>query len=285
MSEKLKGKMKSFFYFGILPFIFVVVFVMVALNYMGFPMLETVQGWAKKIPVVNHIIPDPKPVASQKSVDPNSWKQKYLDSSKVIKNKDQEITDLKNQLDSNKKHLEDLKSTNVDIQKQLDAKITKKYQDQMQKISDLYANMQPSKAAALLDSMSLEDAALTISYLDQDTQSSILSSMKDTKKAAQITMLLNEMASLSDTNQTALKDQVHQLAQQIETPTATLAETIAGMPSAQSAGIIQSMMASNPQMAMGLMKNINTNTRSQILTEITKSDAKMAALITANLNK
>jgi flagellar motility protein MotE (MotC chaperone) len=285
MSEKLKGKMKSFFYFGILPFIFVVVFVMVALNYMGFPMLETVQGWAKKIPVVNHIIPDPKPVASQKSVDPNSWKQKYLDSSKVIKNKDQEITDLKNQLDSNKKHLEDLKSTNVDIQKQLDAKITKKYQDQMQKISDLYANMQPSKAAALLDSMSLEDTALTISYLDQDTQSSILSSMKDTKKAAQITMLLNEMASLSDTNQTALKDQVHQLAQQIETPTATLAETIAGMPSAQSAGIIQSMMASNPQMAMGLMKNINTNTRSQILTEITKSDAKMAALITANLNK
>jgi len=32
------------------------------------------------------------------------------------------------------------------------------------------------------------------------------------------------------------------------------------------------------------MKNINTSTRSQILTEITKVDAKLAAQITADLN-
>ena len=285
MSEKLKGKMKSFFYFGILPFIFIVVFVLVALNYMGFPVWEPVQSWANKIPVVNLFIPDPTPVASEKSDSLNAWKQKYLDNISELKNKDQEISQLQKDLNSSKKNLEDLKSTNLDLQKQLDAKLAKKYQDQMKKIGDLYANMPPSKAAALFDTMSLEDSATTLSYLDQDVQSSILSTMKDPKKAAQVTMLLNEMATLPDTDQAILKEQVHELAQKIQSPTVTLAETISGMPSAQSAGIIQSMMASNSQVAMDILKNISTSVRSQILTEITKSDAKMAATITANLNK
>jgi flagellar motility protein MotE (MotC chaperone) len=285
MGEKLKGKVKSFFYFGILPFIFIVVFIFVGLSYMGFPIGKSIQSWANKIPVVNYIIPDPAPVASEKSADPNSWKQKYLSSQTDLKSKDRELAALKKQLDSNKTRLEDLKSSNADLQKQLDTKLTKQYKDQMKKIADIFANMPESKAAVLFDSMTLEDAAINISALDQDLQSTILAGMKDTKKAAQITMLLNEMATLPEMDQAAMKEQVHQLAQDIESPTTALAETIGAMPAAQSAGIIETMMVSNQQVAMDLMKNISTNVRSQILTEITKADAKMAALITANLNK
>jgi hypothetical protein len=43
------------------------------------------------------------------------------------------------------------------------------------------------------------------------------------------------------------------------------------------------MMGSNLQVAMELMKNVSTNSRSQILAEIAKSDAKLAAQITASL--
>ena len=43
------------------------------------------------------------------------------------------------------------------------------------------------------------------------------------------------------------------------------------------------MMKTNAQIAMDLMKKINTNSRSQILTEISKANAKLAAEIAASL--
>jgi flagellar motility protein MotE (MotC chaperone) len=136
----------------------------------------------------------------------------------------------------------------------------------------------------MFESLPLEKASLTISLLDQDLQSSILGSMKDVKKAAQITMMLKEIAMLNEVDQTSLEGQVHELALKQENPSETLAETIAGMPAAQSAGIIQSMLGTNSKVAMELMKNVNTNSRSQILAEIAKSDPKLAAKIAADLN-
>ena len=89
---------------------------------------------------------------------------------------------------------------------------------------------------------------------------------------------------LQVTDQASLKDQVQQLVKDQENPTVTLAETIEGMDPSQSAGIIQSMMSSNSTVAMNLIKNVNTTNRSQILTEIAKLDANLAADITAQLN-
>ena len=84
-------------------------------------------------------------------------------------------------------------------------------------------------------------------------------------------MMMKEIPSLYETDQQTITEQVHELALKQENPTVTLSETIAGMPPVQSSVIIKSMMGSNSIVAMDLMKNINTNTRAQILTEITKS--------------
>ena len=134
-------------------------------------------------------------------------------------------------------------------------------------------------------SMSLEDASLTLMMLNQEQQSSILGGMKDPKKAAQITMMLKDIASISETDSLTLEQQVHELALQEENPTKTLSDTIAGMPPTQSAVIIQSMMGTNSIVAIDIMKRISTSSRAQILTEIAKIDAKLAAQITGELNK
>jgi flagellar motility protein MotE (MotC chaperone) len=135
----------------------------------------------------------------------------------------------------------------------------------------------------MLQNMPLEEAVFTLLQLDQELQSSIIGSMKDAKKAAQITTVLREAAMLGETDLLAVKEQLVELVKKQENPTTALSETIAGMNPAQSASIIQSMMTTNSQVALELLRNVDTASRSQILTEITKTDANIAAQITANL--
>jgi len=283
MEEKQHGKWRVLLW-GILVVV-IIIAVLYLLNFMGVPVGKNAQALANKIPVVNKLIPDPSTQKTASSDNQYDWNEKYLKSSAQVKEKDQEISDLTKQLDAVKKQLEDMKTQNQDLQNKLGASQSKTAQNQAKQLSSMYANIPATKAAAMIESMPLEDAALTISQLNSNLQSSILGGMKDAKKAAQITLLVKEIAGLTDTDPAALKDQIHQIALQQEDPTQTLADTMAGMPAAQAAGMIQSMMGTNSQMAMELLKDMNTDNRSQILTQIENKDAKMAAQIAAGLNQ
>ncbi|MDQ0199549.1 MotE family protein [Neobacillus ginsengisoli] len=283
MEEKQDRKLGSIFFWGI-PIIFTVILVVIIVNFLDIPVWKTFQEWGSKVPVINQIIHAPEPVQTTSNDNQDVWKQQYLKIDAQLKEKDQKISELNKQLSSNQKDFDNFKKSNQEMQKQQDKKLSQEYQDRMKKIAAIYSNLDPSKAAVMIESMSLEDAALTFSQLDQNLQSNILGSMKDAKKAAQITMILSEIPALNETDPTSLKGQIHDLIQNQENPTQTLADTISGMPPAQSAGIIQSMMGTNSQVAMNVMKNISTGNRVQILTEIAKIDAKLAAQITTNLN-
>lgn len=283
MEEKQRGKWRTIL-FWIVPLLVIVILAIFLGNFLGIPVAKNVQEWGGKIPIINSIIPD-SPQQAFTSENENDWEQKYLTSRSEVKDRDKEIEELNKQLEETQKGLEDMKKVNQELLQQLDTKQSKAVQDQMEQITAMYADIPAKKAAAMIASMPLEDAALTISQLKPDKQSSILGSMKDAKKAGQITLLLKEISGLRETNPEVLKDLIHQIALQQENPTQTLADTIAGMPPAQAAGVIKSMMATNSQTAMDLLKNVNTNSRAQILTEIQKTDANMAVQIAAGLNR
>ena len=283
MDEKQRGKLGSIL-FWVISLLITVILVLFLADFVGFPVWKTLQNWGNKLPIVNHIIPDSTATKDEKSNDPYDWKSKYVENQSILKKNDQQIDELKKQLMADQNDIKVLKKSNEDLQKQLENKQTKEVQEKVKQIAGIYSSMPASKAAAMIGSMPLEEAALTMSQLDQELQGSIIGSMKDVKKASQITLLLKEIASLNETNQMVLQQQVHELALKQENPTEILAETIAGMPAAQSAELIKTMMGTNSQVAMSLLKNINTSSRSQILTEISKSDAKLAATIAANLN-
>ncbi|WP_413300342.1 hypothetical protein AA0X95_18295 [Bacillus sp. 1P10SD] len=284
MEENRRSKLGTIFYIGILPLIFTIVLVAFLLKFMGFSVGDTFKEWGNRVPIMNQLIADPTPVEAENTDDTDEWKKMYLKSETTVKEMNQKISNLKKDLSSNQKSLEDQKKINDELQKQLKEKQAQKTQDQLKQVAGIYENMSASKAAAIFEAMPLEEASLTIMMLDQDHQSSILGGMKDPKKAAQITMLIKEISTLNETDSTALTEQVHELALKQENPSETLSETIAGMPAAQSAIIIQSMMGTNSIVAMDLMKKISNSTRGQILTEIAKVDAKLAAKITADLN-
>ncbi|MEH7076582.1 MotE family protein [Neobacillus drentensis] len=284
MEEKHRSKLANITYIVIIPLIATVILVAFLLKFMGFSVGKTFQEWGNQIPLINQLVPEPATVQAEGQDDTDYWKNKYVASNSAVKELNQKMSNLKKDLSTNQNSLEVLKQKNTDLETQLKEKETQKSQEDLKQVAAIYENMSPSKAAKIFEAMSLEDASVTLMMLGQEQQSNILGGMKDPKKAAQITMMLKEIPSLYETEQQTIEEQVQELALKQENPADTLSETIAGMPAAQSAIIIQSMMKSNSIVAMELMKNISTTTRSQILTEITKVDAKLAALITADLN-
>jgi flagellar motility protein MotE (MotC chaperone) len=285
MDEKKRGKFGTFFYLGVIPIVLTATFSIVLLKFMDVPVWKTVKDWGNNIPVISAIIPgsNSSPVKADTSGDEDYWKQEYEKVEDTLKEKEQELADLNKQLDTNQQGLEELLKSKEDLQNQLEADQTEEIQKQMEQTAEIYANIPPAKAAAMLASMPLGDASLTLSRLDADLQSSLLGSMKDAKKAAQMTMMIQEIAMLKEKDQNALKLRINELVLQHENPTDPLSETISAMPPGQAASIIQSMMESNATVAMDLMKKVNTNSRSQILSEISKTNAKLAAEIAASL--
>lgn len=282
---KKRGKWRKIFIWTV-PILVCVSLAIFLINFFGIPVGKTVQDLGNKIPYVNSIIPDPAPTPKKKppTEAEDEWKEKYISTSNQLKDSDQEIDELTKELSEAEEKLIELKKDNHELEQSLDEKKSKAAQKQMKQLAAIYTNIPAKKAAEMLSSLPLEDAAITVSQLKTDQQSSILSSMKDAKKAAQISLLVKEIAGLSESEPIVLKALVHQIALQQENPQQLLSDTIAGMQPAMAAGIIKSMMATNSYTTIELLKNINTSNRAQILTEIHKIDANLAAQIAASLN-
>ncbi|MCM3569587.1 MotE family protein [Neobacillus mesonae] len=285
MEEKEHGKLRSFIYFVFFPLLGMCLFGMFIFNWLGFPVWQSAKDFGNKLPVISAVLPDPAPVEAKDNNGSDYWKQQYSKSNAALKDANNKLDALNKEIDSNKQELDDLKKNNEELQSQLQANTDQKNQVQAKKIAAIYDNMTPSKAAAIMDAMTLEDAAITISMLDEDQQSSIMGSMKDTNRAAKITSLLKSMGTIQTTDMNVMKEELQKVLQTEQNPTETIAETIAQIPPAQSAELMKSMMKTNAQTALTLMKDMNTASRSQILTEIAKKDAGLAADITVSLEK
>lgn len=261
------------------------------------PVGTTALELGNKIPFVEKIIPDPDdsgPTSEEikHAEEVNKWKQKYSASAKKLKSKEKEIAELTHELKEAAKELEqaqrnldDFKSSNFELQQQINKEMNERVKEQMKELAAVYKSIPPKKAANMLSAMSVEDAAITLAQLNNSQQSSILSAMTDTKKAARLSLLIKEIAALQASDVTFLKAQVRQIALQQENPTETLAETLSGMQPAQAAGIIKSMMATNSYSVIELLKQMDAAVRAKILTEIQASDANMATEIASGLNR
>ena len=286
MEESKHRKIGSIFFFWILSFLFAIALVALLLKFMGMPVGQTFLSLGNKIPVINQWIPEATTIHAQaeEDNDPGNWKEELEKKEAELKEKDQKITELTEELSASQKGLEDLEKSQLQLQAQLETKQSESIKEQMKQIAGIYETMSASKAAAVFEVMTLEEAAATIMYLNQEQQSSILGSMKDKKKAAEITLMMKDIALLPDTNELSLDEKIRVLAEEKQNPIAAISETITQMPAAQSAMIIQTMMDTDSELVMDIMRDVSPTILSQILTEIANKDANLAAEITADLN-
>ncbi len=286
MEESRRRKVGSFLFFWSMTFLFAIILVALLLKFMGMPVGQTFISLGNQIPGIKQMIPEAIPlhVAAEEEVSSDYWQAEHEKRVAELNAKEQTIAELNEQLTASQKELEEMEKSQLRFQSELETKQNESIQKQMKQVAGIYGEMSTSKAAAIFEVMPIEEAAATIMYLNQEQQSGILGKMNDTKKAADITLLMKDIAMLPDSNQLTLDEKIRELAQEKQNPIMAISETITKMPAAQSAIIIQTMMDSNADVAMDIMKDLSATIRSQILTELANKDAKLAAEITADLN-
>lgn len=203
MDEKHRGKLASLFYIAIVPVFFTTVFCLIFIYALDIPVKENLKSLGNSIPVVKDMIPGES--SSQKNSD--------IDLEKELDERDKLIADQKEKLKENQSEIKKLTKSNQQLKEQLTEKRSVEYDKQVKKVAEIYADIPASKAAAMIETLSIEEATLTIYMLKQTKQSSILASMKDPKLAAQITLVIKELALIDKTDPASLQAEIQGIVQ------------------------------------------------------------------------
>ncbi|WP_147535378.1 MotE family protein [Bacillus marasmi] len=204
MDDKPRGKLASLLYVAIVPVFFTSVFCLIFIFALDIPVKQTLKDWGNNIPVVRDMIPG----------ESSSQKNTIFDLKQELEEMNNLIADQKEELDEQQSKIKQLTKSNQRLKDQLTEKRSVEYDKQVKKVAEIYADIPASKAAAMIETLSIEEATLTISMLKQSQQSSILASMKDPKLAAKITMILKELALVSEKDPTVLQEKIQEIVQQ-----------------------------------------------------------------------
>lgn len=147
---------------------------------------NSLANWEKKQPVVSSFFPKKKSQVPKGTHTSNLTKtqtaaeQKKLASlQRSINSKNSEISQLKGQISTLQKQMKTKKTQTASKQKA----------GNFANVSQMYENMDPQKAAAILSQMKDSEVVQILSQMQADTSAQILASMQP-QKAAKLTTLL-----------------------------------------------------------------------------------------------
>ncbi|GGH17614.1 MotE family protein [Paenibacillus segetis] len=284
----------SRFLFFVTPILFTVVLLGVLLTLFNMPFRDMMQGFAKNIPIVRNLIPDDE-VAQTDIKD--TQKDKEKDRKKQIESSEATIKQLKEQVT---KQEADLKEANAqvveqegklkDLQAELSAsqQVAAKqeladeqeaYQKEVKKLAQLYAQMSPKKAAAILEKLTTDETLQMLSMMNNESKVAILEKM-DAQKAADISILLKDTQPAEDLAIAALQSRLKKEAEAKTTTTNTntglsdqqLSATFASMSADSASALILQTYKISPDKALKILNAVNDSTRSKILESMAKAD-------------
>nr|WP_280921740.1 hypothetical protein [Paenibacillus sediminis] len=153
----------------------------------------------------------------------------------------------------------------------------------------MYADMQPSKAAPILESLTMDELVQILSAMKNDERIGILEKMNPDIAAA-ATMKLKDAKTSDNLAIAALQSELKkkQTSSNSVKPTqaldqAQLSQTFAGMAPENAAAILLQTYKMNSEKALVILSSMDDATRGKVLEEISKNDAATAAQLVNKL--
>ena len=284
------GAFERFLYFFLIPLIYSSVLVFVLFVIFNEDVRQSMLRTANNIPVIREIVPDPKEdqqtadgllepeiVQVQKEANQqlDAMKNELSAAIQASRQKEDEISALQAQIAELESHLED---------KQLSAD---EYEQQIQSLSDMYADMNPKRSAPIIESLLPSEQVLIMSRMSTDEQVAVLERMNP-QTAARVTMALKDKEIVDNATIASLQERIKELEAQVADRSDALtreqlAETFAAMDSASAATVLLKMVSINENDVVAILRSMNLNARSQILSVMSNSDSDVAARLSSKL--
>lgn len=301
LKESGYSAFERFLYLFFIPFVFTSVLVGVLLSFFNYDVLDALKRAGNRIPVLERIVPDPKPRPSvtadsigakesgsaakgsdmqQGSGEASAWQQKAQEleqrlaqTENDLKARDEKIADLTEQLSQAKQQLQE-QQEQKEKQQQRDS--------QYGELAKMYAAMTASKAAPILENMAPEEAALILNRMKTDERGRILERM-DPKRAAEITALLKQPEEVLAERVAKSQAGSSGAAAPSAVGAAELGATFENMNPRAAAELLVALYANNPDKALAIMRAMSNAGRSRILNEMIALSKPTATAISSRL--
>ncbi|EFM13059.1 MgtE intracellular region [Paenibacillus curdlanolyticus YK9] len=282
------------FMFFLTPILFTIILLGVLLMLFNNDMRNKMLDVGNKVPYLADVLPDPQTADGEENVQMTAQKSmvKIDELRKQLNEKDATIAADKDKsaqadelIKSLQGEIEQLKQSNAD-----EALNDEQYQGKINELAAMYAQMTPSKAAPILQSMSTDEAVLVIAAMSSENRSKVLEKMTP-QKAADISMKLKDVVPAKDRQIAALQAQVNRqsstttAATQSQTllDTAQLKQTFSGMDPKSAAELLLKMSDVSPSKVLRILNAVDDSARSSILAEMSSVNKGVTAQLVTKL--
>lgn len=286
----------SRFLFFVTPILFTVVLLGVLLSLLNNNIRDSLFDIGNKIPVIKNIVPDPEGSEDEKKAEEAKNQEKSTDA--TVKELKQQVAEKEADLEAANRHAAEQESKVKELQEQLNVVQQQEiqqqqsaeqeaYQKEVKKLSQLYAQMSPSKAAAILGNLTIEESIQMLSVMSNENKAAILEKM-DPKKAADISIRLKDVTTSEDLAISALQSRLKkesdddtqaQAAANTALDDTQLGQTFGSMkPDTASTLIIQTYKI-NAEKALKILRSVDDSARSNILAKMAEQDEKLSVKI------
>jgi flagellar motility protein MotE (MotC chaperone) len=291
------GAFERFIYLILIPLVFTSILVGVMFALFDFDIKNKLLASANQIPVIRAIVPEPDPVTADGTIDGltdpgaalsdplkleqaallDEKQQELTQAIETIKERDQKILELQNQITATEQKLEEDKLSD------------EAYLAKIQQLASTYGKMSPSKAAPIIQNLTMPEMVLVLNQMKQTEQVRILEKMNPAT-AAEASILLKDVVPVKDQEIEALQARIAlnaEAPEQAQTGLSKeeLAQTVAGMNPETAAIVLLEMLPAGESQVVNILRSVNVQSRSAILSAIAEESKKEAAALTAKLGE
>lgn len=279
--------------FVLLPFLFVAVLIAVLLMLLDVDIRNSAIKVGQDIPIVKNFLPEPSVDGTGSDDGVRSDKQNTK-----ISELEAEIATLRAQLDeatsattTQETTISSLQTENEELKQSVETnKLSdEEYTARIQELASMFSRMQPSKAAPIVQAMTLDEMALIFSAMRADDRVKIMEKMTP-QIAADVTLKLKDQDSTKDMEIAALQSQVEKLQSSAQTTASTssvsdadLASTFASMEPKAAAEMLLKMMDISSSKVLRILQASDSTTRSAILEQMSDINEQTSALLVTRL--
>jgi len=279
--------------FVLIPIVFVVVLIAVLLTLFDVRFRDGAIKLGQDIPIVRNFLPEPSEGSTgpDSSVRTEKLNEKLTALEAELATVRSELVEATTVTTSQESAITTLQEENELLKQNVaESKLTdEEYNNRITELASMFAKMTPSKAAPIMQSMTLDEMALIFSQMRAEDRVKIMEKMTP-QIAADVTLKLKDNDSVLNMEIAALQSQVKKL----QTSTATtasasqvsdaeLAATFSDMEPKAAADMLVKMMDISSSKVLRILKASTSSARSAILEEIAAVNKTTAAMLVTKL--
>ncbi|WP_422657294.1 MotE family protein [Paenibacillus sp. EC2-1] len=277
----------------LIPIIFTIVLVGVLLTLFNINVRNGVLDLANKVPIIKEWVPDPvltpeeeklKAIKDQEESDEATIKE----LKKQLAEKETSLKELSEQKKVESNKVKDLQAQVEEMQNRTSATDEPEedsYTKQIRELAKVYADMSPSKAAPIMQNLTLEEMVLMLSEMKSAKRVAILEKM-DPKTAADATMMLKDAKPAEDLAIAALQARLKKNEATKETVKSTenldknqLSQTFSQMTPKNAADLLLQTYKISSAKTITILNTVDDGTRARILNAMSTIDPELTAKV------